>query len=53
MHQVLRYAKGGEYQPHYDANERSRRVLTVQSAYSPHPRPRPHSGAGSGPSPWP
>jgi hypothetical protein len=32
MHQVLRYAKGGEYQPHYDANERSHRVLTVQSA---------------------
>ena len=31
MHQVLRYAEGGEYQPHYDANERSRRVLTVQS----------------------
>ena len=29
MHQVLRYAEGGEFRPHYDANERSRRVLTV------------------------
>ena len=26
---MLRYAEGGEFQPHYDANERSRRVLTV------------------------
>lgn len=27
--QVLRYNEGGEYQPHYDANERTQRVLTV------------------------